>query len=91
MLTRSASRGWCEGGEGFFEAGGVFYVGGVQGSVDLAVQAGEDFAWAYFDVVGYVAELELADAVDPADGAGDLADEGVADVVGLDEEASVDV
>ncbi len=41
--------------------------------------------------MGDVRELELADAVDPADGAGDLADEGVADVVGLQEEAGVDV
>ena len=75
--------GRCEGGEGFFEAGGVFDVGGGEGAVDLAVEAGEDFAGADFDVVGDVVELELADAVDPADGAGDLADEGVADGVGL--------
>jgi len=80
-----------EGGESFFQAGGIFYVGGVEGAVDLAVEAGKDFAGANFYVACYVAELELVDAVGPADGAGDLADEGVADGVGLHEELGVDV
>ena len=51
-------RDLAEGGEGLFEAGGVFYVGGVEGAVDLAVEAGEDFAGAYFDVVGYARSCE---------------------------------
>ena len=55
----------------------------------LVVQAGEDFAGAYFYVVGDVVELELADAVYPADGSGDLADEGVADGVGVLEKGGV--
>lgn len=48
----SALGGRGEGGEGFFEAGGVFYVGGGEGAVDLAVEAGEDFAGADFDGLG---------------------------------------
>ena len=73
----------CEGGEGFFQGGGVFYVEGGDGGVaaeDLAVEAGEDFAGAYFDEVGRGEGGEEVDALDPADGAGDLADEGVAGV-----------
>ena len=57
----------------------------------MAVEAGEDFAGAYFDVVGNVPEFELVDAFDPADGAGDLADEGVAELVGMQMELRVDV
>ncbi len=83
--------GFAEGGEGFFEAGGVFHVGSGEGSGYLAIEAGEDFAGAYFDVVGDVAELELGNAVDPADGSGDLADEGIADGVGVEEEFGIDV
>ncbi len=57
----------------------------------MAVEAGEDFAGTDFEVVRDVAELELVNALDPADGAGDLADEGVADGVGLEEGLRVDV
>jgi len=41
--------------------------------------------------VGDVAKLQEVDALHPADGARDLADEGVADGVGLLEELGVDV
>ena len=49
------SSGGRECGEGFFEGGGVFDVEGGDGGVaaeDLAHEAGEDFAGAYFDEVG---------------------------------------
>ncbi len=49
---------------------------------DLAVEAGEDFAGAYLDEVSGALGGEELDALDPADGAGDLADEAVAGVVG---------
>ena len=68
----------------FAVRGGVFDVEGGDGAVfaeDLAVEAGEDFAGAYFDEVGCALGGEEADAFDPADGSGDLADEGVADHV----------
>jgi hypothetical protein len=83
--------GFAEGGEGFFEGGGVFYVGGGESAGYLAIEAGEDFAGAYFDVIRDVRELEFADAVYPADGSGDLADEGVADGVWVEEKLGVDV
>jgi len=53
--------------EGFFEGGGVFYVGGFLGAVDLAHEAGEDFAGAYFDEVSCALGDEELDAFDPAD------------------------
>ena len=64
--------------------GGVF-------AEDLAVEAGEDFAGAYFDEVGRALGGQELDALDPADGAGDLADEAVAGVVGFCDESGVDV
>ncbi len=77
--------GWVggESRESFFQGSWVFYVEGGDGGVateDLAVEAGEDFAWAYFDEVSGGLGDEEVDALDPADGAGDLADEGVAGV-----------
>ena len=87
--------GWGdEGGERLFQRRGVFYVVGGGGGFfaeDLAVEAGEDFAWAYFDVVGDALGGEEVDALDPADGAGDLADEAVAAVGVAGDEAGVDV
>lgn len=75
--------GLGQGGEGFFHRGGVVYVEGVEGGVvveDLGVEAGEDFAGAYFDEEGGGLGEEELDALDPADRGGDLADEGVAGV-----------
>jgi hypothetical protein len=80
-----------ESGQGFFERGGVFYVEGFLVAIDLAHEAGEDFAWADFDEVSCALGDEELDALDPADGAGDLADEAVAGFVGVGEEARVDV
>ncbi len=80
-----------ERGEGFFKAGGIFDVGGVEGAVDLAVEAAEDLAGADLDEVGGAGLLEEADALHPADGAGDLADEGVADGGAAGEQEGVDV
>ena len=81
-------------GEGFFEGGRVFDVEGGDGGVaaeDLAVEAGEDFAGADLDEVSWQLSGEEVDALDPADGAGDLADEGVAGVGVAGGEAGVDV
>ena len=77
--------------EGFFQGGGIFYVGGFLGAVDLAHEAGENFAGAYFDEVGCSFGDEELDALDPADGAGDLTDEAVGDFGAAMEEAGVDV
>ena len=55
------------------------------------VKAGEDFAGAYFDEVGGGFVGEELDAFDPADGAGDLADEAVAGVGTAGDEAGVDI
>lgn len=88
-LRRLRSRRQTE--QRFFEAGWVFDIGGGEGAVDLAVEAGEDFAGADFDVMGDAGLMQKPDALNPADGAGDLADEGVADGVGGGEEAGVDV
>ena len=89
-----------EGGDSFFEAGFVFDVEGdwlgfdVAGRCrfqDLAGEAGEDFAGAEFDEVGDALGDEELDALDPADGTGDLADEAIADIGAAGEEAGVDV
>ena len=80
-----------EGGEGLLEGVGVFDVGGGGGAVDLTHEAGEDFAGAHLDEVGGAFAEEELDALDPADGAGDLADKAVADVGGAGDKAGVDV
>ena len=80
-----------EGGQGFFEGGGVFHVEGGLGAVDLAEEAGEDAAGADFYEGRGVFLKEKLDAFHPADGGGDLADEAVAGVGGADDAAGVDV
>jgi len=81
----------CKGSEGGFEAGGVFDVRGGKSFVDLAVEAGEDFAGADFNELSGAGFGEELDALDPADRRGDLADESVADFGAAGEEASVGV
>ena len=66
-------------------------MGGVLVLVDLVDEAGEDFAGAYFDEVGCAFGDEELHALDPADRAGDLADEAVGDFGAAVEEAGVDV
>ena len=60
-------------------------------AVDLAHEAGEHLAGADFDEVGDALGDEELDALDPADGAGDLADEAVAGLGAAGDEAGVDV
>ncbi len=93
LVRLHVSSGRSQSGEGFFERGGVFDVEGGGWSLpsDLAVEAGEDFAGADFDEVGCALGDEELDALDPADGAGDLADEAVAGVGAAGDEAGVDV
>ncbi len=91
----SEASGQVQGGEGFVEGGFVFDVeadGGLDvAAEDLAGEAGEDAAGAELDEVGGAAVDEELEALDPADGGGDLADEAVADVGAAGEEAGVDV
>jgi hypothetical protein len=68
-----------EGGEGFFERGGVFHVEAFLIAVDLTREPGEDLAGACLDEVSGTPGDEELDALDPADGAGDLAYEAVGD------------
>ena len=60
-------------------------------AIDLAHEAGEDLAGADLDEVGGALGDEELDALDPADGTGDLADEAVGDVGAVGDEAGVDV
>jgi hypothetical protein len=60
-------------------------------TVDLAHQAAEDFAWSYFNEKRRVPQDEHAHGVDPADGSGDLADKGFAELIGLSDKSCVDI
>src|SRR5580700_3754978 len=60
------------------QGGTVFYVEDTNGAIDLAEQAGQDFAGAYFYEDGYAGIDHVAHGFQPADWIGDLADERVA-------------
>jgi hypothetical protein len=80
-----------EGGKGFFEGRGVFDVEAGLGAIDLAQEATEHFAGADFDEVCGVLGDERLHGFDPANGCGDLADEGVAQGGGGGFKGGVDV
>src|SRR5258708_17216073 len=66
-----------QSGEGLFERGGILDVESLLIAIDLAHEAGEDFARAYFDEVSSALGDEELDAFDPTNRAGYLADEAV--------------
>src|ERR1700722_9126766 len=84
--------GCCgEGGEGGFEAGGVFDVGGEERFVNLAVEAGEDLAGADLNEMNGAGLNEELNALDQGNRRSDLAVERVANLRATGEEAGFGV
>src|ERR1700733_10479663 len=75
--------------KGLVERSRIFDVEGFLVAIDLAHKSGEDLAWACFDEVGDTLGNEEVDALDPANGTGDLAYQAVADFGAVGEKAGV--
>src|SRR5271156_2134326 len=74
-----------------FQAGGIFDVEDADAAIDLAEQAGQDFAGADFDEDVYAGFDHFVNGIEPADRRSDLADQRVARFIAGDHRLGVDV
>src|SRR3984957_17980557 len=74
-----------------FQAGGIFHVENADATIDLAQQAGQNFAGADFDEDIHAGFDHFVNRIEPTDRRGDLADQRVAGFVAGDDGFGIDI